>query len=141
MKKSVFAAVLASALMAGMFTTTAFAAESEPVTLIWSNAAGTNEWWSQAQREFASKVEEISDGNITVECYDSGTLYDQDSEVAALANGDIDIALPNAFYLTEGSPWISMFGAGYIFDDYDHMHEVMTGEIGQEVFAKVADEQ
>lgn len=113
----------------------------EPVTLIWSNAAATTEWWSQAQKEFKAKVEELSGGNIQVECYDSGTLYNQDDEVAALINGDIDICLPNAFYLTDGSPWISMFGAGYIFNSYEHMDAVMNGEIGQEVFQRVADEQ
>ena len=78
---------------------------------------------------------------MTVECYDSGTLYGQDTEHDALKNGDVDMIYSSASWLTDGSPWVSMFTAGYVFQSYDHMTKVLNGDIGKEVFQKIADEQ
>ena len=112
-----------------------------PVTLVFSIAAVPTDAHGMAQKTFKETVESISGGNITVECYDSGTLYGQDTEHDALKNGDVDMIYSSASWLTDGSPWISMFTAGYIFQSYEHMTKVMNGEIGQQVFQRVADEQ
>lgn len=113
----------------------------DPVNLVFSIAAVPTDAHGMAQKTFKETLESISDGNITVECYDSGTLYGQDTEHDALKNGDVDLIYSSASWLTDGSPWISMFTAGYVFQSYEHMTAVMNGEIGQEVFQKVADEQ
>lgn len=112
-----------------------------PVTLVFSIAAVPTDAHGMAQKTFKETLESISGGNITVECYDSGTLYGQDTEHDALKNGDVDMIYSSASWLTDGSPWISMFTAGYIFQSYEHMTKVMNGEIGQQVFQRVADEQ
>ena len=113
----------------------------EPVNLIFSIAAVPTDAHGAAQKVFKDTLESISGGNITVECYDSGTLYGQDTEHDALKNGDVDIIYSSASWLTDGSPWISMFTAGYVFQSYDHMTKVLNGDIGKEIFQKVADEQ
>ncbi|HWP50633.1 MAG TPA: sialic acid TRAP transporter substrate-binding protein SiaP [Clostridia bacterium] len=117
------------------------APEAKPVNLIFSIAAVPTDAHGQAQKVFKETVEKVSNGNITVECYDSGTLFNQDSETAALIAGDCDIIYSSASWLTTNSPWLSMFTAGYIFKSYDHMTKVLNGDIGKEVFAKVAEEQ
>ena len=64
----------------------------EPVNLIFSIAAVPTDAHGAAQKVFKETLESISGGNMTVECYDSGTLYGQDTEHDAL--------LPlGAFYL------------------------------------------
>ena len=68
----------------------------EPITLIFSIAAVPTDAHGAAQKVFKEKVEELSGGNITVECYDSGTLYGQDTEHDALKNGDVDIIYSSA---------------------------------------------
>ena len=113
----------------------------DPITLIFSIAAVPTDAHGAAQKVFAEKLEEISGGNITVECYDSGTLYGQDTEHDALKNGDVDLIYSSASWLTDGSPWVSMFTAGYVFQSYDHMTKVLNGEIGQDMFKKIAEEQ
>ena len=113
----------------------------DPITLIFSIAAVPTDAHGAAQKVFAEKLEEISGGNITVECYDSGTLYGQDTEHDALKNGDVDIIYSSASWLTDGSPWVSMFTAGYVFQSYEHMTAVLNGEIGQNMFNKIAEEQ
>ena len=113
----------------------------DPVNLIFSITAVPTDAHGKAQQVFKEKVEELSGGNITVECYDSGTLYGQDTETDALKNGDVDIIYSSASWLTDGSPWVSMFTAGYMFQSYDHMTAVLNGPIGEQVFQKIADEQ
>ena len=87
----------------------------EPVNLIFSIAAVPTDAHGAAQKVFKETLESISGGNMTVECYDSGTLYGQDTEHDALKNGDVDMIYSSASWLTDGSPWISMFTAGYVF--------------------------
>lgn len=113
----------------------------EPVTLIYSVNAVPTSSHAQGQKEFARVLEEISGGNMKVECYDSGVLYAQDTETEALKNGDVDIIQSGASWLADGSPWISMLDAGYMFQSYEHMDRVMNGEIGKEIFQRIADEQ
>lgn len=113
----------------------------EPVNLVFSIAAVPTDAHGMAQQTFKETLESISGGNMTVECYDSGTLYGQDTEHDALKNGDVDMIYSSASWLTDGSPWISMFTAGYVFQSYDHMTKVMNGDIGKDVFRRVADEQ
>lgn len=115
--------------------------DSEPVNLIYSIAAVPGDAHADAQKIFKETVEKISDGNITVECYDSGTLFNQDTETAAVIAGDCDIIYSSASWLTTNSPWVSMFTAGYIFKSYDHMTKVLNGDIGRGAFQVIGDEQ
>lgn len=112
-----------------------------PVNLIFSIAAMPTDAHGKAQKVFKETLEEISGGNMTVECYDSGILYGQDTEHDALKNGDVDLIYSSASWLTDGSPWVSMFTAGYVFQSYEHMTKVLNGEIGKEMFQKIAEEQ
>lgn len=113
----------------------------EPVKLTVTLTAVSTDTHAQAMQKFKETVEDLSGGNITVEVYTDATLFSQEEEVAAVVGGDADITLTSASWLTTGSPWVSMFTAGYMFKSYDHMNGVLNGEIGDEVFQKVADDQ
>lgn len=76
----------------------------EPVNLIFSIAAVPTDAHGAAQKVFKETLESISGGNMTVECYDSGTLYGQDTEHDALKNGDVDMIYSSASWLTDGLP-------------------------------------
>ncbi|MCI8996160.1 MAG: DctP family TRAP transporter solute-binding subunit [Lachnospiraceae bacterium] len=92
-------------------------------------------------KKFEETVESLSGGNISVEVYTDAQLFSQEEEVAAVVMGDADMTLTSASWLTTGSPWVSMFTAGYLFNSYDHMTTTLNGEVGKEVFQKVSDEQ
>ncbi len=113
----------------------------EPVKLTVSLTAVSTDTHAKAMQVFKDTVEEKSGGNIEVEVYTDSTLFAQEEETAAVAAGDADIVLSSASWLTTGSPWVSMFTAGYMFKSYDHMTSVLNGEIGQEAFDRIAEEQ
>lgn len=113
----------------------------ETVELIFSVNAVPGDAHHEAMIKFKEVAEEKSNGSIKVNTYDSGSLFKQDQELAAVKSGQADIVYLSAPWLSEGSPWISMFSAGYMFKSYEHMTKVLNGEVGKEVFVRVANEQ
>jgi tripartite ATP-independent transporter DctP family solute receptor len=115
---------------------------AKPIELVYSMVATPTQAHAQAMMVFKERVEKISDGTIKVLTYDSGSLFKQEQEVNALRSGQADmVGDMGASWLTEGSPWVSMFSAGYIFKSFEHMDKVFNGPIGQEVFERIAKEQ
>ena len=141
--KKALATVLAVSLAMTAMTGLAVHAEDlgDPVSLTVTLTAVSTDTHAQAMMAFKDYVEETSQGNITVDVYTDAQLFSQEEEVIAVSGGDSDITLTSASWLTTGSPWISMFTAGYLFNSYDHMTKTLNGPIGQEVFRKVAEEQ
>ena len=134
--KKLLIALLVLAVAGG----TAFA-QNKPVELVYTMTAVPTDAHAGAMQVFKQTVEKLSGGNIKVLTYDSASLFKQDQEVSAVRSGQADMTATAAPWLTDGSPWISMFTAGYIFKSYDHMTKVMNGEIGKAAFEKVAKEQ
>ena len=129
MNKKVLATVLAASMAGSMLAGFTTQAEDlgDPVTLTVTLTAVSTDTHAQAMMKFKEKVEELSGGNITVEVYTDAQLFSQEEEVAAVVMGDADMTLTSASWLTTGSPWVSMFTAGYLFNSYDHMTTVLNG--------------
>ena len=115
--------------------------KENPLVMSYTTSAVPTDAHAKAMNKFSELVAEKSDGALIVEVYQSGSLFKQDQEVAAVKSNTATMADLNGVWLTDGSPWVSMFGAGYMFKSYDHMTQVLNGEIGQDVFDKVAEEQ
>jgi len=115
--------------------------EVKPVELVYTMTAVPTDAHAGAMRVFKETVEKVSGGQIKVLTYDSASLFKQEQEVSAVKSGQADMTATAASWLTDGSPWVSMFTAGYIFKSYDHMTGVLNGPVGQEVFDRIAKEQ
>ncbi len=135
---------LITLLMAALVLPMAFAqasTEVKPVELVYTMTAVPTDAHAGAMRVFKETVEKASGGQIKVLTYDSASLFKQEQEVSAVKSGQADMTATSASWLTDGSPWVSMFTAGYIFKTYDHMTGVLNGPVGQEVFDRIAKEQ
>ena len=93
---------------------------------------------TEALTKFKEAIEKSTNGQIQIEIYHSASLFTQDAELPAVMRGNLDMFYSSAFWLADKAPVMSMFTAGYIFKDYNHMNKVYQGEIGKEVFDKVA---
>ncbi|NBK24460.1 MAG: C4-dicarboxylate ABC transporter substrate-binding protein, partial [Spirochaetia bacterium] len=136
--------VIITLLMAALVLPMAFAqasTEVKPVELVYTMTAVPTDAHAGAMRVFKETVEKVSGGQIKVLTYDSASLFKQEQEVSAVKSGQADMTATAASWLTDGSPWVSMFTAGYIFKSYDHMTGVLNGPVGQEVFDRIAKEQ
>ena len=134
--KKLLIALLVLAVAGG----TAFA-QNKPVELVYTMTAVPTDAHAGAMQVFKQVVEKVSGGNIKVKTYDSASLFKQEQEVSAVKSGQADMTATAAPWLTDGSPWISMFTAGYIFKSYEHMTKVLNGDIGKATFERVAKEQ
>ena len=90
---------------------------------------------------FKEEVEKLSNGEIEVEVFHSGQLFTQEGQDPAMRKGTLDMAYTSASWLAQFMPEMSMFAAAYIFKNYDHMTVTWNGEIGKELFEKVAQTQ
>lgn len=106
---------------------TSESAADEKIKLVFSVNAVPGDAHHYAMMKFEEVVEAKSNGLIEVETHHSGSLFKQDQELAAVKSGQVDFVYLSAAWLTEGSPWISMFTAGYMFRSYEHMTNVLNG--------------
>jgi len=144
--KKIVTLLLASALVAPMVfangkSDSGKGSAAKPIELTYTMTAVPTDAHTQAMMKFKEVVEKVSGGQILVKTYDSASLFKQEQELTAVRTGQADMTATSASWLTDGSKWISMFTAGYIFKSYDHMTKVLNGPIGQEVFDRVAKEQ
>jgi tripartite ATP-independent transporter DctP family solute receptor len=138
--------LLLSLVIVLLATSMAFAAGAgetgaKPVELVYTMTAVPTDAHAGAMMVFKETVQRLSGGQIKVLTYDSASLFKQEQEVTAVKSGQADITATAASWLTDGSPWVSMFTAGYIFKSYDHMTSVLNGEVGEVVFERIAKEQ
>ena len=112
----------------------------EVVTLTWSSVSVPDDAHSKAMLEFEQVVEEVSGGQIQVEIFLAGELYNQDTGLPAMRRGNLDMHYTGPNWLAEFVPYVSMFAAPYIFDGYEHMSQTFNGPVGEEMFDDVAEQ-
>ncbi len=114
--------------------------DAEPITLTWSSVSVPDDAHSKAMLEFERVVEEVSGGQIEVEIFLSGELYNQGTDLPAMRRGNLDMAYTGPNWIAEFMPYVSMFAAPYIFDSYEHMSQFFNGPNGATFFDDVAQE-
>lgn len=114
---------------------------AKPVELIYTMTAVPTDAHAGAMRVFKEVVEDLSKGSIKVLTFDSASLFKQDQEVAAIKSGQADITATAASWLTDKSPWVSMFTAAYMFNNYEQLRKFYDSDIAKEVFERIVKEQ
>lgn len=114
------------------------------IDLIFTANASSADWHGMAMQTFADAVAKYSGGSVTCSVYPDSTLYSSENEWDAInqgqANGGADLAYIS-FQTLSTQPnlaWCEMIGTAYFWTDYDHMTNTLNGEIGQQIFDKIA---
>ncbi|MFA9458408.1 DctP family TRAP transporter solute-binding subunit [Halalkalibacter sp. AB-rgal2] len=113
--------------------------QDETIELNFSTVSVPGDAHTEGLYVFEEVVEELSEGRIEVEIHHSGSLYAQGNDEQAVMRGNLEMTYVSANLASEHLPEASMFTAGYMFKDYDHMTGVLNGDIGQDLFDKVAE--
>jgi TRAP-type transport system periplasmic protein len=116
------------------------ATSAEPVVLTFSSQSVPDDAHTKAMEVFAEEVGKLTNGEVTVEIYPGGQLFTQDAELPAVVSGNLDMAYFDPNWFSQSIPFMSMFAAPYIFEDYDHMEATFGGELGQEIYERIAAE-
>ncbi len=87
--------------------------------------------------KWAEDVKEKTGGRITIETYSSGQLGTGVEMIEAVDLGTLDMTLADFSLMETYLPEISVLALPCIIEDYDHMLKAYTGEVGQELFARL----
>lgn len=108
-------------------------------TLRISTPAVPDDWHTKMLYVFRDELEKTAPGQFDVQIHHSGTLFKQGTEPAAMARGNLEMALISMQDIAKQVPEYSLFTAGYLIRDPDHQQKVFNGPIGAEIYRKVAE--
>ncbi len=84
-------------------------------------------------------AEDVAD-QFTIEPYFGGTLFKQGTELVALQRGNLEMGNIAPQDISNQLPAWSIFTAGYMFRDADHLKKVFESDVGREM-VEMADSQ
>ncbi|MEM7026099.1 MAG: TRAP transporter substrate-binding protein DctP, partial [Pseudomonadota bacterium] len=115
-------------------------ARAEAKVIRISTPGGPDEWLSKSLVVFKDALEEAAPGQFDVQIHLNATLFAQGTEIPAMQRGNLEIGLISPQDVAEQIPEYSIFTAGYLIRDRDHLEKIFTSDIGDEVFAKITDD-
>jgi len=107
-------------------------------TLRISTPAVPDDWHTKMLYVFRDELEKSAPGRFDVQIHHSGTLFKQGAEPAAMQRGNLELALLSMQDFARQVPELSLFTAGYLIRDPDHLHKVYEGPIGQEINGRIS---
>jgi C4-dicarboxylate-binding protein DctP len=108
-----------------------------PVVIKFSHVVAVDTPKGQAAEYFKKLVEERSKGEIIVEVYPNSSLYGDREELEALTMNSIQMVAPSFSKFTSFIPQLELFDLPFLFNDNDHLHKVLNGEVGQQLLTMV----
>jgi C4-dicarboxylate-binding protein DctP len=110
----------------------------QPIVIKFSHVVSADTPKGKAAAFFAQKADELTKGKVKVEVYGNSTLYKDKEEMEALQLGAVQMLAPSlAKFGPLGVKEFEVFDLPYIFDSYDQLHKVTTGDVGKGLLTKL----
>ncbi|WP_066323097.1 TRAP transporter substrate-binding protein [Anoxybacteroides amylolyticum] len=107
----------------------------EQIVIYFSHVVAENTPKGLAAQKFAELVEEKTNGRVKIEVFPNGSLYSDDEEIDALLRGDIQMIAPSVSKVTQLLPEWQVLDLPFIFENYDDVERVFTGNVGKSLLA------
>src|SRR6267154_3635386 len=130
---------LAAALAACSVAAAAPAFAQTKTVLRISTPAVPEDWHVKMLYVFRDELNKTAPGRFDVQVHHSGPLFRQGAEAVAMQRGNLEMALLSMQDIARQIPEYSIFTAGYLIRDPDHLAKVYGGPIGDEVGRRIAD--
>jgi C4-dicarboxylate-binding protein DctP len=102
-----------------------------------SHVVSPNTPKGKAADYFAKKVEELSHGKIKVEVYPNAQLCGDKVVLRKMKFNAVQMAAPSFSKFTGLVPQLALFDLPFLFNDTNHLHKVLDGEVGQKLLDMV----
>ncbi len=110
----------------------------QPIVIKFSHVVANDTPKGHAAEFFKKRADELTKGKVKVEVYANSTLYKDKEEMEALQLGAVQMLAPSlAKFGPLGVKEFEVFDLPYIFDDYNDLHKVTQGAVGQQLLAKL----
>lgn len=136
MKHTLFAVAVAStfALLGG---TSAYAQQS----IVVGHSLSPTSHYGIGADAFINKLTEFSGGEFTGTQAPGGQLGGERDMIEGLQIGSLDVVITSTGPLGNFVPEVYALDLPFLFRDYDHARAVLDGEIGQQLLAKIGENQ
>ena len=135
--KKLLATLLLVLLSVSLFAagqTEAVGTPEEPIVLRFADVHPANNPTGKADIAFAEAIERNSNGRIKVELYLGGQLGDEKEYIEQIQMGSLDLCRVSAAPMGQFNDQMNVYSFPYLFANADHFWEVLSGEIGRELF-------
>jgi C4-dicarboxylate-binding protein DctP len=102
-----------------------------------SHVVSPNTPKGKAADYFAKRVEELSHGKIKVEVYPNAQLCGDKVVLRKMKFNAVQMAAPSFSKFTGLVPQLALFDLPFLFNDANHLHKVLDGEVGQKLLKMV----
>src|SRR5258706_16170629 len=120
---------LAAALAACSVAAAAPALAQTKTVLRISTPAVPEDWHVKMLYVFRDELNKSAPGRFDVQVHHSGTLFRQGAEAVAMQRGNLEMALLSMQDIARQVPEYSIFTAGYLIRDPEHLAKVYGGPI------------
>lgn len=124
---------LIAALAAAALTAAGIGGAEAQTTLRFAHTQPTSDTHHAAALHFAERVEELTNGEITVSVHPAGELGSDPSILEGVRLGTLDIGQTGNPFYTRFEPRLNVLDLPYLFDSYDEVYGIIDGEIGEEL--------
>jgi C4-dicarboxylate-binding protein DctP len=110
----------------------------QPIVIKFSHVVAENTPKGKGALKFKELAESRSKGRLKIEVYPNSTLFKDGEEMEALQLGSVQMLAPSvAKFGPLGVREFEVFDLPYIFDNFDELHKVTEGSVGQALFQKL----
>jgi tripartite ATP-independent transporter DctP family solute receptor len=131
-----FRSIVAVAALA-LSTSVAGSAMAQTV-LNFGHTTAQNSHYSMGVQAFAKKISELSDGKFEVREQAAGALGGERDLIEGLQIGSIELVISSTGPLGNFAPETLVLDLPFLFKDYEAARSILDGEIGDELLAKVS---
>ena len=130
--------ILAAAIAAATAMAPGAFAQTKQVLRI-STPAVPDDWHAKMWTVMKDELDKTAPGQFDTQINLNASLFKQGTEPAAMARGNLEMSSISAFDIAKIVPEFSIFTAGYVIRDPDHLMKVFNGPIGEELFKLVSE--
>ena len=131
-----FSSLLTGCLAVALLAPAALA--QNPIVIKFSHVVANDTPKGKGAEYFKKLAEERTQGKVKVEVYPNSSLYKDKEEVEALQLGSVQMLAPSmAKFGPLGVKEFEVFDMPFIFDDYDGLKKVTTGQVGADLLKKL----
>lgn len=128
-----FTRLAAGCALAALMGTSALAAD---VTLKLGHLANEDNIWHKSAVKFGEEVKALTEGRVEVEVYPNESLGKEIDVINGMQLGTADMTITGES-LQNWAPKAALLALPYAYKSLDHMDQVASGEIGQQIEAEI----
>lgn len=127
--------------VAGAIATVAVTSASAQQSIVIGHALSPTSHYGIGAQAFIDTLTELSGGEMTGTQAPAGQLGGERDMIEGLQIGSMDVVITSTGPLGNFVPEVFALDLPFLFRDYDHARAVLDGDIGQELLAKIGENQ